>query len=462
MSDDCRHLSRRQMVRSLLSGSILMPAVFSQLLAAEGRAGALGEENPLAPKAPHFPAKAKRVIFIYLPGGCSHVDSFDYKPKLIADAKAGVLYQGKRKLLAPLWEFKQRGESGLWVSELFPHIAGVADELCVVTSMRGDHNDHFQATMGIHTGSVTFKRPSLGSWVSYGLGTENQNLPSFVALAPLLPYAGAQVWDSDFLPAVHQGTRVIAGAEPVANLNRRSASPAMQEAELGLLERFNRRHLRARVEDSQLAARIKSYETAFGMQREMPEVLDLTKETEATLKLYGLERGQTTGFGWQCLVARRMAERGVRFIELIDVGASKNWDAHGDMKTHGPLARNIDQPIAGLIRDLKSRGMLDETLVVWTTEFGRSPAAEGEYGRGHFCFAYSSWLAGGGIKGGMNYGQSDDYGMKVAENECHVHDFHATILHQLGFDHTKLTFRHAGRDFRLTDVHGRVVKEILA
>ena len=462
MSDDCRHLSRRQMVRSLLSGSILMPAVFSQLLAAEGRAGALGEENPLAPKAPHFPAKAKRVIFIYLPGGCSHVDSFDYKPKLIADAKAGVLYQGKRKLLAPLWEFKQRGESGLWVSELFPHIAGVADELCVVNSMRGDHNDHFQATMGIHTGSVTFKRPSLGSWVSYGLGTENQNLPSFVALAPLLPYAGAQVWDSDFLPAVHQGTRVVAGAEPVANLNRRSASPAMQEAELGLLERFNRRHLRARVEDSQLAARIKSYETAFGMQREMPEVLDLTKETEATLKLYGLERGQTTGFGWQCLVARRMAERGVRFIELIDVGASKNWDAHGDMKTHGPLARNIDQPIAGLIRDLKSRGMLDETLVVWTTEFGRSPAAEGEYGRGHFCFAYSSWLAGGGIKGGMNYGQSDDYGMKVAENECHVHDFHATILHQLGFDHTKLTFRHAGRDFRLTDVHGRVVKEILA
>jgi len=462
MSDDCRHLSRRQMVRSLLSGSILMPAVFSQLLAAEGRAGALGEENPLAPRAPHFPAKAKRVIFIYLPGGCSHVDSFDYKPKLIADAKAGVLYQGKRKLLAPLWEFKQRGESGLWVSELFPHIAGVADELCVVNSMRGDHNDHFQATMGIHTGSVTFKRPSLGSWVSYGLGTENQNLPSFVALAPLLPYAGAQVWDSDFLPAVHQGTRVVAGAEPVANLNRRSASPAMQEAELGLLERFNRRHLRARVEDSQLAARIKSYETAFGMQREMPEVLDLTKETEATLKLYGLERGQTTGFGWQCLVARRMAERGVRFIELIDVGASKNWDAHGDMKTHGPLARNIDQPIAGLIRDLKSRGMLDETLVVWTTEFGRSPAAEGEYGRGHFCFAYSSWLAGGGIKGGMNYGQSDDYGMKVAENECHVHDFHATILHQLGFDHTKLTFRHAGRDFRLTDVHGRVVKEILA
>ncbi|HZN11053.1 MAG TPA: DUF1501 domain-containing protein [Blastocatellia bacterium] len=462
MSDDCRHLSRRQMVRSLLSGSILMPAVFSQLLAAEGRAGALGEENPLAPRAPHFPAKAKRVIFIYLPGGCSHVDSFDYKPKLIADAKAGVLYQGKRKLLAPLWEFKQRGESGLWVSELFPHIAGLADELCVVNSMRGDHNDHFQATMGIHTGSVTFKRPSLGSWVSYGLGTENQNLPSFVALAPLLPYAGAQVWDSDFLPAVHQGTRVVAGAEPVANLNRRSASPAMQEAELGLLERFNRRHLRARVEDSQLAARIKSYETAFGMQREMPEVLDLTKETEATLKLYGLERGQTTGFGWQCLVARRMAERGVRFIELIDVGASKNWDAHGDMKTHGPLARNIDQPIAGLIRDLKSRGMLDETLVVWTTEFGRSPAAEGEYGRGHFCFAYSSWLAGGGIKGGMNYGQSDDYGMKVAENECHVHDFHATILHQLGFDHTKLTFRHAGRDFRLTDVHGRVVKEILA
>jgi hypothetical protein len=451
------------MVRSLFSGSILMPAVISQLLAADGRAAeALGADNPLAPKPPHFPAKVKHVIFIYLPGGCSHVDSFDYKPKLIDDAKNGRLYQGKRKLGMPLWEFKPRGKSGVYVSELFPYIGEVIDDVCVINSMRNDHSDHFQATLGIHTGSVTFKRPSIGSWVSYGLGTENQNLPSFVALAPLLPYTGAQVWDSDFLPAAHQGTRVVAGAEPVPNLNRRSPSPKIQEAEMSLLERFNRRHLRTRETDPQLEARIKSYETAFGMQQAMPDVLDLSKETDATLALYGLKRGQNTGFGWQAIVARRMVERGVRFIELIDVGASKNWDAHGDMKTHEPLARNIDGPIAGLIRDLKSRGLFDQTLVVWTTEFGRTPTAEGDYGRGHFANAYSSWLAGGGVKGGMVYGKTDDYGMKVVENECHIHDFHATILHLLGLDHTKLTFRHGGRDFRLTDVHGNVVKAILA
>jgi hypothetical protein len=446
------------MVRSLLSGSIILPAVLSNLHTTEAR----GEENPLAPRAPHFAGKAKRVIFIYLPGGVSHVDSFDYKPKLIEDAKNGVLYQGKRTLMKPLWEFKPRGKSGTMISELFPHMAEMADDLCVINSLRGDHNDHFQATMGVHTGSVTFKRPSIGSWVSYGLGTENQNLPSFVVLAPQLPYAGGQVWDSDFLPGVHQGTRVVAGDEPVANLKRRAPSPAMQEGELHLLERFNRRYGQTRPADPQLAARVKTYETAFGMQREMPEVLDLSKETDATLKLYGLERGQTTGFGWQCLVARRMAERGVRFIELIDVGASNNWDAHGDMKTHGPLAQNIDRPVAGLLKDLKARGMFEDTLVVLTSEFGRSPTAEGNYGRGHFCFAYSSWLAGAGVRGGTVYGKTDDYGMKVAENEVHVHDFHATILHLLGFDHTKLTFRYGGRDFRLTDVHGRVVKDVLA
>ncbi|MFN7947792.1 MAG: DUF1501 domain-containing protein [Blastocatellia bacterium] len=458
MTYEQSNLSRRHMLRSLFSGSILMPAVFSHLLTAEAR----GEDNPLAPKAPHFPAKAKRVIFIYLPGGFSHVDSFDYKPKLIDDAKNNRLYQGKRILLAPLWEFRPRGKSGAMISDLFPHIAECADDICLINSMHGDHNDHFQATLGIHTGSVTFKRPSIGSWVSYGLGTENQNLPSFVVLAPQLPYTGGQIWDSDFLPAVHQGVRVVAGEEPVPNLNRRSPSPQIQQEELSLLDRFNRRHLQTHAADPELAARIKTYETAFGMQREMPEVLDLSKETDATLKLYGLERGQTKGFGWQCLVARRMVERGVRFIELIDVGASKNWDAHGDMKTHEPLARNVDKATAGLLKDLKSRGLLNDTLVVFTTEFGRSPTAEGDYGRGHFNTVFSSWLAGGGIKSGIVYGKSDDYGMKAAENECHVHDFHATILHCLGFDHTRLTFRHGGRDFRLTDVHGNVVKAILA
>jgi hypothetical protein len=232
--------------------------------------------------------------------------------------------------------------------------------------------------------------------------------------------------------------------------------------ELGLLEKFNKKHQLSRPADPALNARIKSFETAFGMQMEMPKVFDLSQEGDETLKLYGLERGQTKGFGWQCLVARRMAERGVRFIELIDVGASGNWDAHGDISTHGPLAKNIDRPIAGLLRDLAGRGMLEDTLVVWATEFGRTPWIDGPKGRSHHTFAYSQWMAGAGLKPGISYGSTDEFGATVAENEVHVHDFHATILHLLGFDHTRLTFRHAGRDFRLTDVHGQVVKPLLA
>src|SRR5256885_798533 len=270
-----------------------------------------------------------------------------------------------------------RGRSGIEVTDLFPNIAESVDELCVIRSMRGDHNDHFQATLGTHTGSVTFKRPSVGSWVTYGLGTENQNLPCYVVLAPEMPYAGSQIWSSDFLPGVFSGTRITSGPEPVPDLNRRAPSMGMQKLELSLLDRFNRKHERAHPGDPMLDARIKSYETAFGMQMTMPQVLDLTKETDETLKLYGMERGGTTGFGWQCLVARRMVEQGVRFIELIDVGSSKNWDAHGDIHTHAPLAKNIDGPIPGLLTDLKSRGMLKDTLVVFTTEFGRSPSPEG-------------------------------------------------------------------------------------
>jgi hypothetical protein len=443
-----------------MGGSILLPGIIAHLLADEARG--TDETNPLAPRTPHFPAKAKRVIFLYMSGGVSHMDSFDPKPRLLADAENGVLAPGGRPYMKPLWEFKPNPRCGAEVSDLFPFVREVMDDICLIRSMRGDHNDHFQATMGVHTGSVTFKRPSIGSWVSYGMGTPNQNLPSFVVLAPQLPYAGSQVWDSDFLPGPHSGTRVMAGTEPIPDLIRRSPSQKIQELELSLLDRFNRKHQKRHPSDSVLAARIKSFETAYGMQREMPEVLDLSKETDSTLKLYGLERGSTKGFAWQCLVARRLAERGVRFVELIDVGASNNWDAHDNMKSHAPLARNVDQPIAGLIKDLKSRGMLEDTLVVWTTEFGRTPVTDGPTGRSHHNAAFSSWLAGAGVKGGMVHGKTDDYGGKVVENEVHVHDFHATILHLLGFDHTKLTFRHAGRDFRLTDVHGNVVKAILA
>src|SRR5688572_30764424 len=327
--------------------------------------------------------------------------------------------------------------------------------------MTGSHFEHFQATLGVHTGSLTVKRPSVGSWVSYGLGTENHNLPSFVVLAPHLPYAGTQVWSSDFLPVAHQGTRIVPGREPVQDLRRRSPSDEVQRMELDLLSRFNRRHQKDRPSDPLVAGRIKSFETAFGMQQAMPDVLDLSKETDATLALYGLERGSTRGFGWQCLIARRLVERGVRFVELIDTGSNNNWDSHNDMKAHGPLAKNVDKPIAGLLRDLKSRGMLEDTLVVWTTEFGRTPTIDGPTGRSHFNVAFWSWLAGAGVKGGYVHGKTDEYGAKIVEDPVHVHDFHATILHLLGFDHEKLTFRHAGRDFRLTDVSGNVVKQIL-
>jgi hypothetical protein len=447
--------NRRQVLHSLFAGSALFPAMISQLLAETA--------DPLAPRAPHFEPKAKRVIFLFMTGGVSHVDSFDPKPALTKAAAEGKKGFKDVPFMGSPWGWKRYGKNGVEVSDLFPHMGGVIDDLCVIRSMTGDHNDHFQATMGIHTGSVTVKRPSIGSWVSYGLGTENRNLPSFVVLAPYLPYAGAQVWSSDFLPGAHAGTRITGGPEPIADLKRRAPSERAQQLELDLLAKYNKLHQQSRPGDPALAARIKSFETAFGMQSEMPGVFDFSKESDETLKLYGLERGQNSGFAWQCLVARRLSERGVRFVELIDTGSNKNWDFHSDLKNMSNLAAAVDQPIAGLIKDLKARGMLDDTLVVWTTEFGRTPwGTPASKGREHYNNVFSSWLAGGGIKPGIVYGSSDECGVKVAEDEVHVHDFHATILHCLGFDHTRLTYRHAGRDFRLTDVHGNVVKSLLA
>jgi hypothetical protein len=461
--------SRRGVLRSMVGGSMLFPGLVSQLLADDTKGDA---SDPLAPKPSHFPAKAKRVIFLYMSGGVSHIDSWDPKPKLFADAGKTIPvneFQGRKGdfnmfLKRPQWEFKPRGQSGIEVSDLFPHMAECVDDLCVIRSMKSDHTNHYEATLGIHTGSFTFARPSIGSWLSYGLGTVNRNLPSFVVIAPHSPYAGGQVWGSDFLPGAHQGTLVLPGAEPVANIQRRAPSSRLQEMELAAMARMNQKHLAARPNDPLLTARMKSFETAFGMQAEMPEVFDLSKEDDATLEMYGLPRGSTNGFAWQCLVARRLAERGVRFVELIDVGSSGNWDAHGDMMTHAPLAKNIDQPIAGLLKDLKQRGMLEDTLVVWTTEFGRTPfnSAAGAAGREHHHWVFSSWLAGAGVKPGMTWGESDEYGIDVAQDVVHVHDFHATILHLMGLDHERLTFRHSGRDYRLTDVAGRVVNEILA
>ncbi len=454
--------TRRQVLQSLAGGSLLLPGFLSRLLADDAA------RDPLAPRAPHFPARAKNVIFLFSQGGVSQLDTFDYKPELIKDdgkthlVPGGGLSRDKKKLLRPVFGFKPGGRCGTMVSDIFPRIRERMDDICVIKSMKSDDNEHFQATLAIHTGSFFFSRPSLGSWVSYGLGTVNQNLPSFVVIAPQMPYGGTQVFANDFLPAYHQGTRVIPGPEPIPDLARRSKEAGLQEMELGLVNAFNEKHLKDNGNDSNLAARIRTFETAFRMQTEAPEAFDLSRESGETLALYGLKRGATQGYGWQCLVARRLVERGVRFVELIDVGSSNNWDQHGDMPQHAKLAAMIDQPIAGLLTDLKRRGMLDETLVVWTTEFGRTPGEDAPNGRGHHGACFSSWLAGGGVKGGITHGTTDEISSAVAEDKVHVHDFHATILHLLGFDHTKLTYRHAGRDFRLTDVHGNVVREILA
>ena len=460
---DFNPLSRRGLIRSLSGVSLLLPGMLSELLADPAPPPAApGLANPLAAKQPMFPAKAKRVIFLCMSGGVSHVDTFDPKPKLQADS--GKQYKGDY-LIASHYKFKRYAKCDTEVSELLPNIGACMDDICLVRTMQNDFLNHVQANMGLHGGSVLSERPSMGAWVSYGLGTVNQNLPSFVVLAPEDPYGGTIAWDADFLPACHQGVRVVPGGEPIPNMTRQ-LPPEIQDLELGLVNYLNRRRGSDADTDRLLAARIKSFETAYGMQKEAPEAFDLSKETDETLKLYGLERGQTKGFGWQCLISRRLAERGVRFVELVDTGANQNtnWDSHLDMHTHEVVARNVDKPIAGLLKDLKSRGMLDDTLVVFSTEFGRQPGDPivGMKGRSHHAKTYSSWLAGAGVKGGIVYGETDDYGYEVTKDLCHIHDFHATILNQLGIDHKKLTFNHGGRDFRLTDLGGNVVTKILA
>ena len=463
--------SRRGFVRSLVGGSLLMPGIVSQLLA---ETGARSPDDPLAPKAPHFPPKAKRVIFLFMTGGVSHIDAFDPKPRLFADHGKEVKIDHPEVngrpdfkqtfLKRPQWDFSPQGQCGTEISSMFPHISQCVDDIALIRSMNTSHSNHVQATLGMHTGSFAFARPSIGAWMSYGLGTENRNLPSFITIAPFLPYAGSQVWASDFLPAAHQGTLVIPGPEPVANVRRRVATTRLQDIELAALHELNASHLATRPDDSVLAARMRSFETAAGMQLAVPDAFDLSGESDATLAMYGLTRGQTTGFGWQCLAARRLAERDVRFIELIDTGSSNNWDSHKEMLEHGIRAQNVDQPIAGLLRDLKQRGMFDDTLVVWATEFGRTPfnnSADAK-GREHHHWAFSCWLAGAGVQPGIVFGETDEYGIRPVRDPVHTNDFHATILHLMGLDHERLTYRHSGRDYRLTDVAGKVVQGVLA
>ncbi len=459
------HPSRRSFLQSSVTGSALFPGIVRQLMADGG--------DPLAAREPHFHAKAKRVIFLFMTGGVSHVDTFDPKPNLTRDHGKEIKADhpeikdrpGYERiyLKRPQWEFTPYGQCGTEVSGLFPHVGECVDDIAMIRSMHTSHSNHYNATLGMHTGSFAFARPSIGSWVSYGLGSSNRNLPGFVVIAPKQTYAGTQVFASDFLPGAHQGTLVVPGAEPISNIAPRT--PADRQAlELAALRGINEAHLLARDGDPLLDARLRTFETAFGMQMAVPEAFDFKQESEGTLKSYGLQPGQTKGFGWQCLAARRLVERGVRFVELIDTGSSGNWDAHGDMMTHVGLAKNVDQPIAALLRDLKQRGLLDDTLVVWTSEFGRTPfnnKADAK-GREHHPWAFSSWLAGAGVKSGIVHGASDEHGLRAVEKPVHVHDFHATILHLMGFDHEKLIYRHAGRDYRLTDVEGHVVDEALS
>ncbi|MBL6766469.1 MAG: DUF1501 domain-containing protein [Verrucomicrobiae bacterium] len=457
---------RRTFLQSAVTSTALFPGIVRQLLADSG--------DPLAPKASPFPARAKNIIFLFMTGGVSHVDTFDFKPSLTRDHGREIKADhpeikdrpGYERIFLkrPQWEFQPHGQCGTEVSSLFPHVGGCVDDIALIRSMHTSHSNHYNATLGMHTGSFAFARPSIGSWVSYGLGTLNRNLPGFVVIAPRQTYAGTQVYANDFLPGAHQGTLVVPGDRPVANVTPRVPLDR-QSLELAALRGINESHLVSRGgNDPLLEGRLRTFETAFGMQMAVPEAFDFKQETDSTLESYALKRGQTTGFGWQCLAARRLVERGVRFVELIDTGSAGNWDAHGDMMTHVGLAKNVDQPIAALLKDLKQRGMLDDTLVVWTSEFGRTPfnnQADAK-GREHHNWAFSSWLAGGGAKGGIVHGATDEHGLRAVEQPVHVHDFHATILHLMGFDHERLTYRHAGRDYRLTDVEGHVVKGVLA
>lgn len=455
-------MTRRDMLQRTLRGGFSLGLL--AMLAREAEAATAAASKPAFLT---HPAKAKRVIMIFLDGGLSHVDSFDYKPQLFADhgktiADNTFLAAGSQSIYvkAPEFQFAPCGASGLQISNLFPTLREQADALCVLNSMHTGHANHFEAVVGMHSGSFNAQRPSIGSWVNYALGSENENLPGFVALASALPYGGTAAFSSDFLPGEFHGVRIRPGAEPVKYLNPRRSEVA-QAAERDLIRELNEDYGQGREFYGALNARVRSWEIAGGMQLAAPQVLDMSQEPAELREAYGLHRGGAAGeIAWKCLAARRLVERGVRFVEVIQRG----WDAHSDLKkNHETNAGALDQPVAALLRDLRKRGLLDDTLVIFTTEFGRTPAnhTPNMSGRDHHPHAFSSWLAGAGVKPGMAYGTTDDYGIHVAENGVHVHDFHATILHLLGIDHEKLTYRHAGRDYRLTDVEGNVVRGIL-
>ncbi|MFZ4595604.1 MAG: DUF1501 domain-containing protein [Verrucomicrobiaceae bacterium] len=431
--------------------------------------------NPLAAKQPHFPARAKRVVFLFMKGGPSAVDTFDPKPLLQRDdgkpypfKQPRVQFAETGKLLKSPWKFKQYGQSGLPVSELFPNVAQCVDELCVLRSLHGTNPAHGGALLKLHTGSDTQVRPSMGSWVTYGLGTENSDLPGFITICPTLAHGGVNNWGAAFLPAWCQGTPIGNASVPsdkalVRHIRNDHVPVSVQRKQLDFLAQMNHEHLELAGPDQALEGRISSFELAFRMQGKMPGAQDVSQESEVTKKLYGIDNPVTANFGRQCLMARRFLERGVRFVQVTHSDSEVQWDQHGNLyKGHSKNASEVDKPIAGFLKDLKSRGLLDDTLVIWGGEFGRTPTAQGKDGRDHNPNGFTMWLAGGGVKKGFAYGATDDYGYFAQENKMHVHDLHATILHLLGIDHERLTHRYAGRDFRLTDVAGHVAHDILA
>lgn len=480
-------LSRREWLRTTGCGFGYVALAGLAAEAAAKEATSQAAINPLLPKAPHFAPRAKRVIFLYMRGAPSHVDTFDYKPKLAEGAGKSVTQvsgqvqdRNKGRVLLPSpFKFQQHGQSGHWISELFPNVAKHADDLCLLNSMYTDVPNHPQACLQLHTGEFRFTRPSMGAWVLYGLGTENQDLPGFISISPPTDLGGAQNYGNAFLAASFQATRIGEQGASVArasigNIDAKHLSQSQQRQQLDLIQAMNGELLRQRPANAEIEGVINSFELGYRMQASLPGLMDLSKESAKTLEMYGIRGGvgENTGgkkggggaggttddFGRQCLMARRFAEAGVRYIEI----SHGNWDTHGTLTSRlRTLTGQVDQPIGALLADLKQRGLLKDTLVVWGGEFGRTPTGQGTDGRDHNSAGYTMWLAGSGVKGGIRYGATDEHGSMAIENKFHQHDLHATMLHLLGLDHQKLTYRYGGRDYSLTDIHGRVAKEIM-
>ena len=463
---------RRQFLKA--SGCGFGSLALNALLSGSAQANS----NPLAAQAPLYPAKAKRIIFLFMAGGPSQVDSFDYKPDLIKSDGKDIDFVGvrkgtfgkksKRKLLKPLWDFKQYGESGQWVSELFPHIGKHVDDLCFIHSMHTEGVAHGPSTLFLHTGATNLVRPSMGSWVTYGLGTENENLPGFITIMPSSSKGGPRNYSNAFLPAIHQGTSIGRAGLPaskatIRNLENGNLPLDAQSRQFNFLQELNRQQAGVKS-DPNLDAAIESFDLAFRMQMNAPDILDLSDESEATKKMYGIGEKATDDYGRQCLMARRLAESGVRFIQVnySDESVNPRWDQHSNMPKHKFHAEATDQPVAALLQDLKQRGLLEDTIVWWGGEFGRTPFSQGKDGRDHNPRGFTTWLAGGGTKPGYAHGATDEIGHEAVSGRLHMHDLHATLLHLLGLDHEQLTYKYAGRDFRLTDVFGKVETKLFA